>query len=111
MPGAKVLCGRRRSGRNQLLVSAVLLRACRPSRREVIMIVFGMVVVERRNRAQPGDDGRQMLEQIIDFIAGVVNAQAESDTTPRASRAEAHGDQNVRRVERAGGASRPARNA
>src|SRR6266436_816564 len=60
---------------------------------------------------QPLDDGRQLLQNVIHLFRRVVNAQAEADAAAGAGSVEAHRQEDMRRVQRAGRAGRAAGSA
>src|ERR1017187_5438288 len=59
---------------------------------------------KRGNFAEFFDDLGKVLQEMVHFLGGVVNAQAETDAAAGAGGAEAHGGQDMGRRQRAGGA-------
>src|SRR4030095_7891505 len=74
-------------------------------------IVVGMFTVERRDSPKLRDDSRKLAEEVIDFGVRVVHPKTESHASPRARWRHSQGGEDVRRFDRAGRASRPARSA
>src|SRR2546423_14587456 len=61
--------------------------------------------------AEFSDDGGKHLEQVIDFLGGVVDTEAEAHAAASAHRIYAHSGENVRWIQRASSAGRAARYA